>query len=102
MLSYIQYNAELQNRDEYNAFDITRGYINITGDVVKNVRFRFTPNVKHITDGSLSGSIGVRIKYTFVESTTCSGRSRGCASAFTRRRGSISRKVSTGTQSREP
>ncbi len=67
VLSYLQYDAELTNRDGYNAFDITRGYIDVRGLVAKNIRFRFTPDVKRVTDGSLSGALGVRVKYAFVE-----------------------------------
>ena len=67
VLSYVQYDAELEHRDSFNAFDLTRGYINITADVVKNVRFRITPDVRRISDGSLSGSLVYRIKYAFAE-----------------------------------
>ena len=67
VLSYLQYGAELKNRDGYNAFDVTRGYINIVADVAKNVRFRLTPDVRRITDGSLSGSLTFRTKYAYAE-----------------------------------
>src|SRR4051812_18404863 len=43
VLSYVQYDAELKNRDAFNAFDLTRGYVNINGQLSKNVRFRLTP-----------------------------------------------------------
>ena len=67
ILSYLQYDAELQNRDDFNAFDVTRGYINIVADVARNVRFRATPDVRRVTDGSLSGSLAFRMKYGFAE-----------------------------------
>ncbi len=67
VLSYLQYGAELKNRNDYNAFDVTRGYINIVADVAKNVRFRITPDVRRITDGSLSGSLTFRLKYGYAE-----------------------------------
>ena len=66
-LSYFQYAAELKNRDGFNAFDVTRGYINIAGDIAKNVKFRITPDVRRITDGSLAGSLTFRLKFGFVE-----------------------------------
>ena len=66
-LTYLQYAAELENRDEYNAFDVTRGYINIAGDIAKNVKFRLTPDVRRITDGQLAGSLGLRLKYGYIE-----------------------------------
>jgi len=66
-LTYLQYDAELKHRDDFNAFDVTRGYINILGDVARNVRFRITPDVKRITDGSLAGSLTFRIKYAYAQ-----------------------------------
>jgi hypothetical protein len=67
VLSYLQYDAELRNRADFNAFDVTRGYINVIADVAKNVRFRLTPDVRRITDGSLAGSLTFRVKYAFAE-----------------------------------
>ena len=66
-LTYIQYDAELENRDGYNAFDVTRGYINITGDLAKNIKYRMTPDVRRLTDGGLAGSMVFRVKYAYVE-----------------------------------
>jgi hypothetical protein len=68
VLSYVQYDAELENRDGYNVFDLTRGYINIDGQLARNVRFRVTPDVRRATsDTTLSGSLIFRVKYAFVE-----------------------------------
>jgi len=67
VLSYIQYNAELKNRDGYNAFDLTRGYINVTGDLSPRISYRITPDVRRISDGSLAGSLILRIKYGFLQ-----------------------------------
>jgi hypothetical protein len=68
VLSYVQYDAELENRDGYNVFDLTRGYININGQLARNVRFRVTPDVRRATsDTTLSGSLIFRVKYAFVE-----------------------------------
>jgi hypothetical protein len=74
VLSYLQYSAETKNRDGYNAFDVTRGYINIVADVAKNVRFRLTPDVRRVTDGSFSGSLAFRTKYAFAEFDNVLGR----------------------------
>src|ERR1041385_341566 len=54
VLSYLQYDAELKNRDGYNNFDVTRAYLNINGQLSKNVRFRLTPDIRRATDSSLS------------------------------------------------
>ena len=67
VLSYLQYDAELENRAGYNAFDVTRAYININAQVSKNVRFRFTPDIRRVTDGSMAGSLIVRVKYAFAQ-----------------------------------
>lgn len=67
MLSYLQYDAELDNRDGFNAFDVTRAYININGQLSRNIRFRFTPDIRRITDSSLAGSLTLRVKYGFVQ-----------------------------------
>ena len=67
MVAYTQYDVELENRRAFNAFDLTRGYININGQLSNRVRFRFTPDVRRVTDGSLSGSLVMRVKYAFVQ-----------------------------------
>ncbi len=69
MLSYLQYATELENRDGFNAFDITRAYININAQLSRNVRFRFTPDIRRITDptGSLGTSLVLRVKYGFMQ-----------------------------------
>ena len=73
VLSYVQYDAELTNRDAFNAFDVTRGYININGQLASNVRFRVTPDVRRITDSSLAGTLVLRIKYAFFELDNLTG-----------------------------
>jgi hypothetical protein len=65
VVSYLQYLAELENRDGFNAFDITRAYLNVNGQLSRNVRFRFTPDIRRATDGSLAGSLTLRLKYAF-------------------------------------
>ena len=67
MVSYLQYDAELKNRAAFNAFDLTRGYINVTAAFSPNLRFRFTPDIRRATDGSLSGSLVLRVKYGFLQ-----------------------------------
>ena len=68
VLSYLQYDAELTNRDGFNAFDVTRAYLNVTAQLSRNVRFRVTPDVRRATDGGpIAGSLVVRVKYAFAE-----------------------------------
>lgn len=75
VLSYLQYSAELEHRNGFNAFDVTRGYINITGDLARNIRFRLTPDVRRMSDGSLAGSLVFRLKYGFVQFDNLTPRS---------------------------
>jgi hypothetical protein len=65
VLSYLQYAAETENRDGLNSFDVTRAYLNVNGQLASRVRFRFTPDIRRITDGSLAGSLTLRVKYAF-------------------------------------
>jgi len=67
MVSFLQYDAELTNRSSLNVFDVTRAYLNINGQLARNVRFRFTPDIKRTTDGSIAGTLVVRVKYAFVQ-----------------------------------
>jgi len=67
MLSYLQYDVEAEHREGFNTFDVTRAYLNINAQVARNVRFRFTPDIRRINDGSLAGSLVVRVKYAFAQ-----------------------------------
>lgn len=69
VLSYLQYDAELENRDGFNNFDVTRTYLNVNGQLSRNVRFRVTPDIRRFTDstGQLGSSLVFRIKYAFVQ-----------------------------------
>src|SRR5438045_9625635 len=65
VLSYLQYDAELANRSGYNNFDVTRAYLNINAQIAKNIRFRFTPDIRRVNDSTLAGSLVVRVKYAY-------------------------------------
>ena len=75
VLSYLQYDAELENRQGYNNFDVTRAYLNVNGQLSDNIRFRFTPDIRRTTDGSLAGSLVVRVKYAFAQFDNLTPRS---------------------------
>jgi hypothetical protein len=66
-LSYLQYDAELENREGFNNFDVTRAYLNVNAQISDNIRFRFTPDIRRVTDSSLAGSLVVRVKYAFAQ-----------------------------------
>ena len=46
---------------------MTRAYLNINGQMSDRFRFRFTPDIRRVTDGSLAGSLTVRVKYGFLQ-----------------------------------
>ncbi|MBI4485160.1 MAG: hypothetical protein HY655_04030 [Acidobacteria bacterium] len=66
-LTYLQYAAELVESDGYNAFDVTRSYIDLKAQLSTRVRTRFTPNVKRVTDASLTERLGVGLEYAYVQ-----------------------------------
>ena len=53
------------NEVSFSTFEVTRAYINITGQLSHVVSFRITPDVARLSDGSLNGSQVFRIKYAF-------------------------------------
>jgi hypothetical protein len=67
ILSFVQYSYELHERDGYNAFDVTRGYLNIEGRLSPRVRFRFTPDVRPATDVSLDRNLVLRLEYASLD-----------------------------------
>src|SRR6186997_1651338 len=67
VVSFLQYSAELEESDEFNAFDVTRGYINIQARLSKRVRARLTPDVRRVTDATLAESLALRLEYAYLE-----------------------------------
>src|SRR5689334_15923328 len=65
--SFLQYGAELHERDGYNAFDVTRGYLNIKAQLSDKVSFRFTPDVKPTTDANLDRNLALRLEYAALD-----------------------------------
>jgi hypothetical protein len=57
------------NRVHKNAFDVTRSYINVTGNISRIAAFRITPDIARETSqsSSLNGSILLRIKYAYLQ-----------------------------------
>jgi hypothetical protein len=57
------------NRITSNSFNITRAYINVTGQLSHIVAFRVTPDVARETgsDSSLNGSYVFRLKYAYAQ-----------------------------------
>jgi hypothetical protein len=65
--SFLQYAVELHEQDYYNAFDVTRGYLNIRAQMSDKISFRFTPDVKPTTDASLDRNLALRLEYAALD-----------------------------------
>jgi hypothetical protein len=53
----------------FNAFQLARSYINVTGNVTKNISFRVTPDIARESGvgSSLNGSYTFRLKYAYAQ-----------------------------------
>ena len=67
VVSFLQYAAELHESDGYNAFDITRGYLNVHAQLYDRMRVRFTPDVRPTTDASLDRNLALRLEYASLD-----------------------------------
>jgi len=67
VLSYVEYSADLHEQDNFNAFNVTRGYINIEATLNDRVHFRFTPDVRPTTDASLNENLALRLEYASLD-----------------------------------
>jgi hypothetical protein len=75
VVSFLQYSAELEEADGFNAFDVTRGHINIEARLSNRVRARFTPDVRRVTDATLAESLALRLEYAYLEVDATDGAS---------------------------
>jgi hypothetical protein len=67
VLSFLQYEAQLHESNGYNAFDVTRGYLNIRARLNDRVSFRFTPDVRPTIDANLDQNLGLRLEYAALD-----------------------------------
>ncbi|HEX6164241.1 MAG TPA: hypothetical protein VFZ31_12800 [Vicinamibacterales bacterium] len=67
VISFLQYGYELHERDGYNAFEVTRGYLDVTGRLSDRMKVRFTTNVRPTTDASLDANLTARLEYAYLE-----------------------------------
>jgi hypothetical protein len=67
VVTFLQYEAELHEANGYNAFDVTRGYMNIQAQLTNRVRVRFTPDVRPTTDASLNQNLALRLEYASLD-----------------------------------
>jgi hypothetical protein len=67
LLTFLQYQAQLHESNGYNAFDVTRGYLNINARLSERIRVRFTPDVRPTTDASLNQNLALRLEYASLD-----------------------------------
>ena len=67
VLSYLEYVADLHEQNNFNAFNVTRGYININAKLTDNIHFRFTPDVRPTTDANLNQNLALRLEYASLD-----------------------------------
>jgi hypothetical protein len=67
VLAFLQYDYELHERDGYNAFEVARGYLDVTGRLSDRVKVRFATNVRPTTDASLDANLTARLEYAYLE-----------------------------------
>ena len=67
VVSFLQFAAELHGQDGYNAFDVTRGYLNIQARLSDRIRVRFTPDVRPTTDANLERNLALRLEYASLD-----------------------------------
>jgi hypothetical protein len=67
VLTFLQYQAQLHESNGYNAFDVTRGYLNIQATLSERIRVRFTPDVRPTTDASLNQNLALRLEYASLD-----------------------------------
>ena len=67
ILTFLQYQAQLHESNGYNAFDVTRGYLNIQAKLSDRIRVRFTPDVRPTTDASLNQNLALRLEYASLD-----------------------------------
>lgn len=67
VVTFLQYGYELHERDNYNAFDVTRGYLDVTGRLSDRIKVRFTTNVRPTTDASLDANLTARLEYAYLQ-----------------------------------
>jgi len=72
------------NQVNRNAFDVTRSYINVTGQLNHIIAFRITPDVlrENNTASALNGSLVFRIKYAYLETRLDDWMTRGSWARF--------------------
>jgi Phosphate-selective porin O and P len=67
VVSFLQYSYDFQDVNNFNAFSVPRGFLNVEGKLSPHVRFRFTPDVQPTTDATLTTNLTMRLAYASLE-----------------------------------
>ena len=65
--SFVEYAASLHEQQGFNAFNVTRGYLNIRARLSDRVQFRFTPDVRPTTDANLDRNLALRLEFATLD-----------------------------------
>ena len=78
VVTFLQYAAELHESDGYNAFDVTRGYVNIHARLSERIALRSTPDVRPTTDAALNQNLALRLEYASLDARVTDNVAHGC------------------------
>src|SRR5258706_5546026 len=67
VVSFLEYNADLHEQDQINAFDVTRGYFNVKAQLSDRLSAFFTTDVRPTTDASLNTTLGLHLEYAYLD-----------------------------------
>lgn len=65
--TFLQYDIELHEQDLYNAFDVTRGYLDLKAKLSDRIRVRFTTDVRPTKDANLDNNLTARLEYAYLQ-----------------------------------
>lgn len=65
--AFLQYSADLHEAEGFNAFDVTRGFLDIRATMSPRIHFRFTPDVRPVRDADLSTNLVLRLAYASLQ-----------------------------------
>lgn len=74
VVTFLQYDYELHERDGYNAFDVTRGYLDLKARLSDRIGVRFTTDVRPTTDANLDNNLTARLEYAYLQAVWTESR----------------------------
>ena len=74
VVTFLQYDFEMHEQDGYNAFDVTRGYLDLKAKLSERIRVRFTTDVRPTTDANLDQNLTARLEYAYLQAMWTANR----------------------------